>query len=562
MKRTALSLILAYILSGVTAQVAPGMYFIEFRNKNGNPYSLDRPEEFLSARALQRRQNQWIGYDSADLPITPSYISGIQALGVTVLATTKWLNGVIVNLPDTSLLDTILNLPYVKGTILYSGPFLMRGGERDKFTSEAASFEEVDEMPMPVLSSLASGYNYGASFTQIHMVNGDLLHQQGFRGEGRVIAVLDAGFQNADILSVFDSLRMNNQILGTRDFVKPGNNVYKEHPHGTEVLSIIGGNIPGKLVGTAPRASFWLFRTEETGSEYIIEEFNWVAAAEVADSAGADVITSSLGYTVFNDPRQDHTCADMNGYTTPVSRGANVAATKGIIVTSSAGNSGGTSWRCISSPADALGAMGIGAVDSLGHYAGFSSLGEVSTRVKPNVVAQGEKTVLAAPDGAILRGSGTSFSAPIIAGMMACLSQAVPTATNYNLIRATELSASQASNPDSLIGYGIPDFSRAISLVGVNARIPSGSSVSIVPNPFTDHFSLRIIAEKEGSYTLTLFDQVGRIIIPAMKIQVRAGENRIPISDPSFENLDPGFYLLRIHGNEISSGHAVVKKAK
>ncbi len=546
MKRTVFTIIATLLIIGLFGQVAPGKYFIEFRDKQNNPYSIDKPGEFLSARAMHRRAMQWIGYDSTDLPVTPSYIAGIQALGVTILITTKWLNGAIADLPDTTLLDSIRNLPYVKGVgkqaSSHSGP----GNFTDKFTLESGSFEEINYSYFPVNMGVTIGYNYGPSFTQIHMVNGDFLHQQGYRGEGKMIAVLDAGFQNADILPAFDSLWLNSQILGARDFVRPGNNVYKEHPHGMEVLSIIGGNIPGKLIGTAPKASFWLFRTEDTGSEYIIEEYNWISAAEVADSLGADVITSSLGYTTFNDPSQDHTCADMNGYTTPVSMGANFAADKGIIVTSSAGNSGGTSWQCISAPADALGAMGIGAVDSLGHHAGFSSTGEVSTRVKPNVVAMGEKTVLSAPDGTIIRGSGTSFSAPIIAGMMACLAQAVPTATNDMLIRATELSSSRISNPDSLVGYGIPDFAKAISLVGEREIQTATLPIKVAPNPFIDNFILILYSEKGRTIKLTIVDPLGRTLGSAIAISVGSGENRIRIDQPVLKRITPGFYLLRV----------------
>jgi subtilisin family serine protease len=563
MKRILVFLSIGLSLCSLSAQVAPGKFFIEFRNKGGNPYTLDKPGEFLSEQAMLRRQNQWIGYDSTDLPVTPSYIAGVQKFVLKVSAVTKWLNGIIVDLSDTTLIDSILSLPYVQAVGRQAGPQRESPQFTEKFSLESVSNKEIlDQGIFAIDNEAPGGYNYGASYTQIHMVKGDLLHLQGFRGKGKVIAILDAGFQNADVLNVFDSLRTNGRILGARDFVNPGNDVYREHPHGMEVLSIIGGNIPGKLIGTAPEASFWLYRTEDTGSEYIVEEYYWIAAAEVADSAGADIITSSLGYTTFSDPRQDHTCAEMNGYTTPVARGANLAARKGIIVTCSAGNSGGTSWKCMSSPADALGAMGIGAVDSLGHYAGFSSVGVSTSRIKPNVVAQGEKTVLAASDGAIIRGNGTSFATPIIAGMMACLAQAVPAASNYELIRATELSASQVSNPDSLLGYGLPDFSKAIGLVGIGEITRSSESTRVVPNPFEVDFTLVIYSKRAGRCSLSVLDLSGRQITTPFGFQVKEGENRIPAGGNQFKNLTPGFYFLRVTGEGQTTTTPLIKTVR
>jgi serine protease AprX len=561
MKRIYLIVISLLAAFNLFSQVAPGKYFVEFTDKNNNPYSLDKPSEFLSGRAIQRRQNQWIGIDSTDLPLTPSYVGSIRELGITIITQSKWLNGIIIDLPDSTLLDTIRKFPFVKKVSLQLKQFISLEGPDKKFSFETGTYETIDyKLSFNGFSEGSALFNYGPSFTQIHMVNGDLLHQQNYRGQGKVIAVLDAGFYNVDILPVFDSIRNNNQILGTRDFVLPGNNVYKEHPHGMEVLSIIGGNWPGQLIGTAPKASFWLFRTEDTDSEFIIEEYNWISAAEVADSAGADIITSSLGYTVFDNPAQDHTCADMDGNTTTVSRGANIAAGKGIVVVSSAGNSGGTSWHCMSAPADGLGVLGIGAVDSLGKHASFSSVGEVTSRVKPNVVAMGQKTVIAAADGTIMRGSGTSFSAPVIAGMMACLWQAVPSASNYALMRATELSGSRIENPDSLVGYGIPDFNKAISLVGVDPVSPA-ITPSISPNPFLTGFTVTIHSSTSHILTITIQDITGRIIITEKNFFCRIGENLIQIDEPILSALKPGIYFVKVATETWAQVYPIVKSS-
>ncbi len=393
--------------------------------------------------------------------------------------------------------------------------------------------------------------NYGQSFNQIHMVKGELLHNMGYRGEGMVIALLDAGFFNANTLPAFDSLRLNNQVLGTRDFVVPGNNVYAEHPHGMEVLSIIGGNIPGQLVGTAPKARFWLLRTEDANSEFIIEEYNWVSGAEFADSAGVDVINSSLGYTTFDDSTQNHSCNDMTGNTTPASKGANIAVSKGMIVVNSAGNSGGSSWKCVGAPADGFAVFAVGAVDSLGNYATFSSVGKVNDHVKPNITAQGKATVLSAPDGSVSRGNGTSFSSPVIAGMIACLWQAAYNVYNQLIMRAIEISSSKATQPDSLVGYGIPDFSRALARVGVKSLESNGLSVEVFPNPFKDHVTLFFSAVNERqTIEISVYDFTGRCIAIQADVMLERGENRIKFIIPG--RLTSGCYILKIVGKGFS----------
>jgi len=534
------------ITSNLFGQVAPGKYFIEFTDKNSNPYSIDKPNEFLSEKAIQRRQNQLIAIDSLDLPVTPFYVESILGAGINIINQSKWFNGVTINLPDSTLLDSILKFPFVKKIQKYSLSSIKQEEYGNKFSSEISSLKEIDSDA--IIHRLYTGneeFNYGPSFRQIHMVNGDLLHQQNYRGDGKVIAVLDGGFFNVDILPVFDSIRNNNQILGTRDFVVPGNNVYKESSHGMMVLSIIGGNWPGQLVGTAPKASFLLYRTEDTNSEYIIEEYNWVSGAEAADSAGADIITSSLGYTTFDNPEQDHTCADMNGNFTPVTRGANIAASRGIMIVNSAGNSGGSNWQCMSAPADGSCVLAIGAVDSLGNYASFSSVGESTSRIKPNVSSMGQGTVLAGSDGTIMRGSGTSFSAPIISGMMACLWQAVPSVSNYMLMRAVEISGSQVINPDSLIGYGIPDFMKAIALMGENTD-KVDFTTKIIPNPFINNFTLLINSSNEQSIQLMILDLFGRSVLPGINTQCRVGENRIQVGNPVLSALKPGLYFVKI----------------
>lgn len=545
-------LILSSLFSAILyAQIAPDKYFIGFTDKNNSPYSIDRPLEFLSQRAVDKRQRLMIMLEETDLPVNETYVETIANLGVTVLNRSKWMNGITIYTTNHAILDSIAGLPFVLNVVRNHdllSPEISGSRRENKFESEEKSMTAVGD-PFKAISSFAgSGYNYGQSYTQIHMVNGDLLHQMGFRGEGMEIAILDAGFFQVNTLPAFDSLWENNQILGTRDFVIPGNDVFQEHPHGMEVLSVMGGNLPGQLVGTAPKAGFWLLRSEDNNSETLIEEYNWVSAAEFADSVGADVINSSLGYTTFNDPSQDHTCADMDGNTTVVTRGANTAGSKGMIVVNSAGNSGGSSWKCVGAPADGNSVLGIAAVDSLGLYASFSSTGEVNTRVKPNIAAMGEQTVVSSTSGSIMRANGTSFSSPVIAGMVTCLWQASPTTNNYTIMRSLEVSSSLFTSPDSLLGYGIPDFNKALNIMS-NNNINSTVSLNVFPNPFTDGFTLSLTSEKSQQLNLLLVDQLGRTLFSLSGYQCRAGGNQIKVSNVA--SIKPGYYFLKLQ-NENS----------
>lgn len=290
-----------------------------------------------------------------------------------------------------------------------------------------------------------------------------------------VICILDAGFLNVDTLSCFDSLWINNKILGTYDFVANEVSVFEDYQHGTEVLSCIGANWPGKLVGTAPQAYFWLLRTEDAATELIIEEDNWVAGAEFADSVGADIINSSLGYTTFDaqTSNQNHTRADLDGNTAYATNGADIAAAKGILVCNSAGNEGGSGWKYISIPADGDSVCTVGAVDILGVRAGFSSQGPTAdNRIKPDVVACGSGTAVIDPfTSTVAYYSGTSFSSPLTAGMAACLWQANPTKNNMNILNAMRNSGSKSNSPDTLLGWGIPNYCLANGLLsGIHAN--------------------------------------------------------------------------------------------
>jgi hypothetical protein len=284
-------------------------------------------------------------------------------------------------------------------------------------------------------------------------------------------------------------------------------------------------------------------------SENIVEEYNWVAGAEMADSVGADVINSSLGYTIFDNDWMDHTCADMNGYTNPSTRGANIAARKGMALSISAGNDGGTSWTCVSSPSDAVDALCIAATDLSGNYAFFSSTGVVNgDYVKPNLAALGFSAWVSFPDTAMGGGMGTSFSCPINAGMMACLWQARPNLDQHALQMVIQESASQFANPDKYLGYGIPDYYNALTVTKVIEH--RKASFQVYPNPFSDSFTILSGAAISENVEISINSITGQIIQKTNRSIVAGEGSSVFINDLSL--LTPGIYILK-----ISSGGGV-----
>jgi hypothetical protein len=368
--------------------------------------------------------------------------------------------------------------------------------------------------------------------------------------------VLDNGFLNVDINTSFDSLRANNQILGTRDFVNPGGNVYREDNHGAGVLSVMACDAPGDLIGTAPKASYWLLRTEDAVGDDIVEEYNWEAAAEMADSVGADIISSSLGYNVFENNWMDHSCTDMNGITNPSTRGANIAASKGIAISLSAGNSGGSGWTCVLSPSDATDALCVGGTDASGNRASFSANGTVNgDYVKPNIAGMAVDCRVASPDNSFGYVSGTSYSAPINAGLMACLWQAWPDITASHLQLAVEQSASQYSHPDSLLGYGIPDFGAA--LIFLQVPVQSRPDFRVYPNPFTESINIVPDDKISGEVEIGLISATGQTLLTAHNVIRSGGGTLIQLKD--LADLAPGMYILKVSPTGLTEYLHMVK---
>jgi len=549
MKRNILASILLLSAFFASAQTTTN-YWIVFKDKSGTPYSLNKPEAYLSDRALARRERQHIALNELDLPVNPSYIAALESLGAKVKNRSKWYNAVTVTLSDESRQAAIAALPYVKSVTRIT----------IKPTPESAKKFELETAAVTTPAPKAAAYNYGPSYNQAHMIGVDCMHEWGYSGQGMVIAELDAGFFNVNVLPAFDSLRINNQILGCRDIVTGDTMVFEDYPHGMNVLSCMGGNLPGSLVGTAPKASYWLIRTEDAASESIQEEINWLVGAEFADSVGADIINSSLGYSVFDDSTTDHTYADMDGNTTIITKAADWAAARGIFVVSSAGNSGGPPWYKITAPADADSILTVGAVDASGNITNFSSRGPTSDgRIKPNTVAQGGAAVTAANGGGITMNNGTSFSSPITAGAVACLWQANPARTNMEIMLAIHQSSSQYNSPDTVKGYGIPNFCWAnYILAGIDEQSAAAENLGVYPNPFSASLEVNFYSLKKQSVTLELFDVSGRkISSQQVSAEMNTG-NRFGISGAA--ELAAGIYILQLRTKDKVLVKKIVKE--
>ena len=468
------------------SQVGPDTWLVEFTDKNSSPYSISEPGEFLTQRALDRRARYNIAINEQDLPVNPNYLDVIKSLA-PVHSVSRWFNSVTVIINNPDVKDDIAALPFVR-----SVKRKRVTGIKDIYPDIPASLSLKNKSLVPETPD-TSFYNYGRSAHQIGMLKGHILHNQGFQGQEMHIAVLDGGFTKADTNPAFDSLWQNGQILGSWDFVTNSPLLFNKHSHGAQVLSIMAAYEDGKYVGTAPKAHYYLFRTENGNIEYLVEEENWIHAIETADSLGVDLINSSLSYTEFEDTATSHTYADMDGGTTRITRAADIAASKGMLVVTSAANKGDQEWRYIGAPADGDSVLTVGAVDSTGTYAEFSSTGPTADgRIKPNITAQGKGTWYVATNNQVYPGNGTSFSTPIICGLTACLWQSNRSLNSFELIELLQEKASLANNPDYYLGYGLPDYARSFFLVqGIDSGIVDRETfVRTYPNPF--HNSLTV----------------------------------------------------------------------
>jgi subtilisin family serine protease len=460
--------------------------------------------------------------------------------GFKVILHSKWFNAVTIAVVDTAFDPfSLLELPIVTDVKSVVG---MDGDIREP---AAAAPARTSVEPTA----------YGGGLAPLMQLNADWLHGLGFRGEGMTIAVLDAGFENTERLPIFERAWNEGRIQEGLDAMYSQGGLFAHHRHGTAVLGTMAGHLEDSLIGTAPDATFVLYRTEDAYSEYLIEEDYWVAAAEHADSIGVDLMNTSLGYSLFDDSTMNHVYDELNGTTTRISQAAEWAAQKGILCTTSAGNSGAAAWHYITAPADADGILTVGAVDANGQHAVFSGWGPTADgRVKPDVMALGVQAAYPFADSTIRRGNGTSFSSPILCGAAACLWQAFPTATAQDIRNAITTSAHLYAQPNDSMGYGIPDFRKAFELLdeagAATWASEESSDVLIFPNPSSEGILRWLYRGDEIPVTWQLFEAGGRLVqegnVPVWSTAegILQGSIRVDDSSPN------GTYILQLTGTE------------
>ena len=535
------------------AQGTVRRHLVYFRDKANSPYSVAQPQAFLSARAVARRTRQGIAVLPRDLPVNPAYVAQVRAVagGPQVLYTSRWFNGALVSC-DSATLGRIVGLAVVR-----SAATLNR-------TARAAAPNATPTMVPPAAArTAATRAQYGKAYRQNLQINALAMHDAGYRGEGMAIAVFDAGFPGADQIPALQPLYQQQRLRSTRNFVDGGTAVYQRSAHGTNCLSTMAAEQPGFFIGTAPRASYHLCLTEDINSEHPVEEANWLAAAEYADSAGVDVISSSLGYTEFDAPSVSYTYADMNGRTALSSRAAAVAARVGMVVVNAAGNDGNNPWHYIGAPADADSIISVGAVDSLGVRASFSSYGPTSDgRLKPTLAAMGRATAVLQANGAVVRGNGTSFACPVLAGMVAGFWQANPTLTAQQVIAALRSTASLAAAPDNSLGYGIPNFVAAYNALhpgnplAAAAAAPPGPALAVFPNPSgVGPLTLALPEELRGQpLRVRVLDARGAVVA---RQQLPAAAAEAPLA---LGRLAPGRYVCEVSAGAVRRAVAFVQQ--
>ncbi|HEY9168333.1 MAG TPA: S8 family serine peptidase [Lutibacter sp.] len=532
------TLLFLFSLNVALAQVEDAWVF--FKDKPSQTAFIAAPLTMLSQRALDRRARYNIALDLKDVPTEASYITQIKnSTGITVKAKSKWLNALHIQGTQTDI-NKLLSLTFV-AKVEYANKSLNPSGKNTKQQKEAQKTNKLD---------FTTDFNYGNATNQIQMLKGNVLHQNNFTGQDMQIAIIDAGFPNVDKFTAFKRIRDNNQILGGYDFVNRNENFYTGSYHGMAVLSTIAGYIDNQFIGTAPDAKFYLFISEDTANETPLEESLWVEAAEKADSLGVDIINTSLGYTTFDNQKYNYVYADMDGKTTFISRGAEIAFSRGMIVVNSAGNEGNASWHYINSPADAVSVLSIGAVNATGVIASFSSYGPTSdNRVKPDVCAQGAGVYIINSSGSIATSNGTSFSSPILAGVVACLWQAFPTKTNAEIIKMVKESAHLYASPTAQEGYGIPNFESVFNLLNIE-ETEDILEVVVYPNPSENEIKFKF-PNQVSEMELVVYNVLGKRL-SSEKI------NKLnPTSDIS--NLSQGLYFVQLKFDNKSKTIKIIK---
>lgn len=518
-----------------------GKYWVLFEDKGPEAAQFAaNPDGLISERSLERRRKMGQGILESDYPVSASYIRQLRDAGVQVHATSKWLNAASIS----------TELDYL--SLQRACPSIRDMQPLGRFVSMAAN---ESPPPSPPEDSNATAISYGVTEMQLEKIGVTCLHDRGFQGQGVLMAVFDAGFYNVDTFAAFDSTWLNNRVLTYYDFVDGDTTIFDESTHGLSVISTIIGNLPGQYVGAAPHVSVVMARTEDVSSETHQEEDNWMQAMEWADSIGVDIIQSSLGYSTFDPGEGDYTYQDLDGNVALITQAADMAAARGILVVTSAGNEGNGSWRYITAPCDADSVLCVGSVNFNDSRSSFSSVGpSADNQVKPDVMAMGGGTNIIGVSGNPGTGSGTSYAAPQMAGLVACLLSAHPLRSNMDVIQAVRESGSTYHNPDSLFGYGIPNACVADSILDVMDSLALENetmqqirqNLNIFPNPVTDKLVIEITGMKWRIQQLDVLNPAGMRVLRSSPQSDGAESPDQSRYELNVKDLPSGMYILKM----------------
>lgn len=511
---------------------AQDRYFVFFKDKANSSFSINQPSAFLSAKSIARRTALKIPITEEDLPVNSTYVAQVKATGAQTFFTSKWWNGVLVQ-TDAAKITAIEALPFVKKVDRVADGIKLNNGRK-------AKYEEAE-------STTAQTTDF-----QLSQLGMDRMQSENFLGQNVDIAQFDSGWKGVNLTSPFAHLYTSGRVKDVKNFVRNSSDVYTDDTHGTSVLSVMAGLIPNSYTGGSYQANYYLYETEDKLEEYRIEEYNWAFAAERADSIGVDVINSSLGYNQFDDPTMDYSKANLDGKTSVISITAKKVISKGIVVVSASGNEGGKAWQSITMPADVDGIIAVGAITTNGFKSSFSSTGPTADgRIKPEVVALGSATATINSSGAQSTTNGTSVASPLVTSLVAGLIQEFPTASPQQIYQAIIYSASQYSNPDNQLGYGIPNYARAKSYLAYGELT---KDISIFPNPVQSE--LRILLKEPGqSMQVSVSDYFGRMLIQQT---VTTGWSTNPIR-VDVSSLPCGMYILEVSSGSVNEVMKVIK---
>jgi serine protease AprX len=508
-------------------------YVVFFKDKNGTPYSLTQPGQFLSQKSIDRRQRQNITLSEEDLPVNPLYVSQVKSTGAQTYFTSRWMNCVLVQTNATTA-EQIKSLPSVKSVAFVAPNARLSGGRIRKIRTR----NETSASP--------------ATLTQLKMIGIDQMQAEGYRGEGINVAVLDAGFLGVNSAAPFQHLFNENRLIDTFDFISKSGNVYSYDDHGTEVLSVIGALLENTFTGGAYKANFHLYVTEDVSSEYRVEEYNWLFAAERADSIGVDVINSSLGYNLFDDASMDYSKSQLNGKTAIISQAASKAIARGIVVVCSAGNEGNNTWQLITPPADVDGVIATGSVTSTTVKSSFSSIGPTTdNRIKPDVVALGSGTSVIKPSGTLGTASGTSLSSPLITSLAVGVWQTYPFLTAAEVYATIVESCSQALHPDNMLGYGIPNYA-VVKRVIETSKLDD--EIILYPNPVTGS-SVKIALKNPSEVNVLIYGAEGKKIKEST-FSITSENNP---TEYDLSSLSAGIYFIKV---SAGNSHKMMRLVK